>query len=126
MEKKITKAEKFAMLKAIPAVAENEMLVEFIEHEMEILSKKNSERHETAQQRVNAEIGEKILEHLRENYNKLFTITEMSKEIPVCKELTNQKITSIVSKLKREEKVECVKEGKKSFYKIMEQSTLRG
>ena len=50
-EKKITKREKFAMLKAIPAVAENAMLVEFIDHEMELLAKKNSaDKKPTAQQ----------------------------------------------------------------------------
>ena len=37
---KLTKKEKFAMLKAIPAVAENPMLVEFIDHEVELLNKR--------------------------------------------------------------------------------------
>ena len=41
-EKKITKVDKFEMLLAISEVAENEMLVEFINHEMELLRKKNS------------------------------------------------------------------------------------
>ena len=41
-EKKITKVEKYEMLLAIGEVAENEMLVEFINHEMELLRKKNS------------------------------------------------------------------------------------
>lgn len=41
-EKKITKVDKFEMLLAIDKVAENEMLVEFINHEMELLRKKNS------------------------------------------------------------------------------------
>lgn len=41
-EKKITKVDKFEMLLAIDKVAENEMLVEFINHEKELLRKKNS------------------------------------------------------------------------------------
>ncbi len=41
-EKKITKVEKYEMLLAIGEVAENKMLVEFINHEMELLRKKNS------------------------------------------------------------------------------------
>ena len=41
-EKKVTKVEKFEMLLAIDEVAENEMLVEFIHHEMELLRKKNA------------------------------------------------------------------------------------
>lgn len=41
-EKKITKIEKFEMLLAIKEVAENEMLVEFINHEKELIKKKNA------------------------------------------------------------------------------------
>ena len=42
MSKKITKREKFEMLRNIPAVAQNEMLVEFINKELELLNRKNS------------------------------------------------------------------------------------
>ena len=41
-EKKITKRDRFNELLGIPAVAENEGLVEFIEHEIELLDKKNT------------------------------------------------------------------------------------
>ena len=41
-EKKITKIDKFEMLLAIEDVAKNEMLVEFINHEMELIKKKNA------------------------------------------------------------------------------------
>ena len=49
MNKKMTKREKFEMLKAIPEVSANEMLVEFIDHELDLLAKKNaSEKKPTA------------------------------------------------------------------------------
>ena len=77
---KITKAQKFAMLKAIPQVAENAMLVEFIEHEMELLAKKNSsEKKPTAQQTANIGIGEAILAYISSQPTSLFTITEIIK-----------------------------------------------
>ena len=59
---KMTKREKFEMLKAIPAVAENEMLMEFIDHEMEILSRKNSPtaKKPTANQLINEGVKEAI------------------------------------------------------------------
>ena len=60
--KKITKAEKFAILKAIPSVAENPMLVEFIDRELELLAKKNSsEKKPTANQVANEGLKEAIL-----------------------------------------------------------------
>ena len=78
-EKKITKAQKFAMLKAIPAVAENEMLVEFIDHEMELLAKKNSaDKKPTAQQTANAEIAKAIVDR---HHGKIKAVASSATEI---------------------------------------------
>ena len=40
--KKITKRERFAQILAIPAVSADPALVEFINHEIELLDRKNS------------------------------------------------------------------------------------
>ena len=116
-EKKITKAQKFAMLKAIPAVAENEMLVEFIDHEMELLAKKNSaDKKPTAQQTANAEIAKAIVETMSAEPNRLFTITEIIKEVPACAELTNQRVSAIVRGLIGVS-VERVEEKRKAYFR---------
>ena len=116
---KITKAQKFAMLKAIPAVAENEMLVEFIDHEMELLTKKNSaEKKPTAQQVANSNIGEAIVAHLSAEPNRLFTITEIIKEVPECADLTNQRVSAIVRGLLGTS-VERIEEKRKAFFKAL-------
>ena len=116
---KITKAQKFAMLKAIPAVAENAMLVEFIEHEMELLAKKNSaEKKPTAQQTANAGVASAIVEHLSAEPNRLFTITELIKEVPACAELTNQRVSAIVRGLIGVS-VERVEEKRKAFFRFL-------
>ena len=115
---KITKAQKFAMLKAIPAVAENAMLVEFIDHELELLSKKNSaEKKPTAQQTANASIGEAIVAHLSAEPNRLFTVTEIIKEVPECADLTNQRVSAIVRGLKDEGKVERIEDKRKAYFR---------
>ena len=116
---KITKAQKFAMLKAIPQVAENAMLVEFIEHEMELLAKKNSaEKKPTAQQTANIGIGEAIVAHLSSQPTRLFTITEIIKEVPACAELTNQRVSAIVRGLIGTS-VERVEEKRKAFFRFL-------
>jgi gamma-glutamyl phosphate reductase len=116
-EKKITKAQKFAMLKAIPEVAANEMLVEFIDHEMELLAKKNSaDKKPTAQQTANAEIAKAIVERLSAEPNRLFTITEIIKEVPACAELTNQRVSAIVRGLIGVS-VERVEEKRKAYFR---------
>ena len=116
---KITKAQKFAMLKAIPAVQENAMLVEFIDHELELLAKKNSaEKKPTAQQTANAGVASAIVEHLSAEPNRLFTITELIKEVPACAELTNQRVSAIVRGLIGVS-VERVEEKRKAFFRFL-------
>ena len=116
---KITKAQKFTMLKAIPAVAENAMLVEFIDHELELLAKKNSaEKKPTAQQTANAGIAEAIVAHLSTEPNRLFTITELIKEVPNCAELTNQRVSAIVRGLIGVS-VERVEEKRKAYFRFL-------
>ena len=80
---RITKKQKYEMLKAIPAVAENEMLVELIDKEIESLEKKNGSTHKpTAQQAENAKIKEAIYSGMEENVN--YTITDIIKKIDEC------------------------------------------
>ena len=60
---KLTKKEKFAMLREIViANGGNEMLVEFIDHEVELLTKKNAgDKKPTANQVANESIKAEIL-----------------------------------------------------------------
>lgn len=93
--KKITKREKFEMLKAIAEVQANPVLSEFIERELELLAKKNADKKPTAQQSANECIKEAILEGLVEP----MTITEMQKSIPELAELSNQRVSALVRQM---------------------------
>lgn len=113
---KLTKAQKFAMLKEIPAVKENATLVEFIDHELELLAKKNSaDKKPTAQQTANDGIKAEILEGMAEG--KLYTITDLIKEIPACADLTNQRVSALVRQLKDEGSVDRVEEKRKAYFR---------
>lgn len=119
-EKKITKREKFAMLRAIPEVAKNPMLVEFIDHEMELLAKKNSaEKKPTANQIANKGVADAIIEALANEPNRLFTITDLIKSVPACAELTNQRVSAIVRPLINVS-IERVEEKRKAYFKYLE------
>jgi acetoacetate decarboxylase len=114
---KLTKAQKFAMLKAIPEVAGNPLLVEFIDHELELLTKKNSaEKKPTAQQAENQVIAQAILAHLTAQPTRLFTVTELMKEVPVCAGLTNQRVSAIVRGMIGVS-VERVEDKRKAFFR---------
>ena len=115
---KLTKAQKFAMLRAIPAVAENVMLVEFIDHEVELLSKKNSaEKKPTAQQAANAGIATAIIEGMEPN--RLYTVTEVIKSIPACADLTNQRVSALLRQLVEAGKVKRTEDKRKAYFSLV-------
>lgn len=115
---KLTKAQKFAMLRAIPAVAGNAMLVEFIDHEVELLTKKNSaEKKPTAQQVANAGIATAIIEGMEPN--RLYTVTEVIKSIPQCADLTNQRVSALLRQLVEAGKVKRTEDKRKAYFSLV-------
>ena len=113
---KMTKAQKFAMLKEIPAVAENPILVEFIEHELDLLAKKNSaEKKPTKIQEENKGIKEIILDNLTEEG---ITITDLQKKVPELGELSNQKISALMRQLVNDLVVVKIEDKRKSYFSL--------
>ena len=112
---KLTKAQKYAMLNALAEVQANPVLVEFIDHELELLAKKNSaEKKPTAQQTANEGIKSAIVEGME--VGKKYTITELIKSIPDCADLTNQRVSNLVRQLISEGKVVRTEEKRKAYY----------
>ena len=116
--KKVTKREKFEMLKALSEVKANPMLTEFIEHELELLAKKNaSEKKPTAQQVANEGLKAVIVEVLTEN-GGLMTITDIQKASAELSELSNQRISALVRQMVGIS-VERVEDKRKAYFKAM-------
>ena len=117
-QNKLTKKEKFALLKEIPAVAENSVLMEFIDHEIELLDKKNSaEKKPTAQQTANEAIKTAIVNGMEKG--RKYTITDLIKSIPECADLTNQRVSSLVRQLVPTS-IERVEEKRKAYFVLAE------
>ena len=116
--KKVTKREKFEMLMAIAEVKANPMLTEFIEHELELLAKKNaSEKKPTAQQVVNEGLKDVILNVLTEN-GGLMTITDIQKSAEELADLSNQRISALVRQMVGVS-VERIEDKRKAYFKAM-------
>ena len=112
---KLTKAQKYAMLKELAEVQANSVLVEFIDHELELLAKKNSaEKKPTAQQTANEGIKSAILNGMEAD--KKYTITDLIKSIPDCADLTNQRVSNLVRQLISEGKVVRTEEKRKAYF----------
>lgn len=121
MTKKMTKKEMFAMVIAVvngSEVANKEEMLGFLNHEVELLEKKNSKSGLTKTQKEN-EVLVGQLELALAEFEKPVTITEFMKgsshEVAT---LSNQKLTHLMGKLVQSGKVEKTVEKKKSYFSL--------
>ena len=112
--KKMTKRDYFEAIKSKYALTTEE--IAFIDHELELLEKKNSSKSstETKTQKENANIKAQIVEQMQTG--RKYTITDMTKELECCKELTNQKISALVKQLFLEGKVVRTEDKRKAYF----------
>lgn len=115
--KKMTKKDRFNQLLEIPAVQANAELVAFIEHELELLSRKsssNGEKKPTVKQAENEALKDAIYNNMEEN--RLYSITEMQKEFAECAELSNQKMSALLRLMIEEKRVERIVDKRKTYF----------
>ena len=91
--------EKMTNVKALAYVLANCELTDEVREKIEKMKaqfekKNSSEKKPTAQQVANMAIQTAILEGMEPN--RLYTITELIKNIPACNDLTNQRVSAIV------------------------------
>lgn len=111
--KKMTKREMFEQIKANYTLNADE--VAFIDHELELLAKKNSaEKKPTAVQVANEGIKAEILEGME--VGKKYTITDLMKSVPACAELSNQRVSALVRQLVTDGSVERTEEKRKAYF----------
>lgn len=115
MANKITKKEMFTMIKA--QVKDNAEMVAFIDHEIELLEKKASNKKATKTQEANVGIKSTILAVLEGG--KSMTITAMQGANAELKALSNQKVSALVRQLMAEGLVEKSTEKKTSVFSLV-------
>lgn len=112
MTKKMTKKEMFSAMLTKYAFTEEEKA--FIEHELELLAKKNSaERGQTKTQKENAVLQQKILETLEPNM--LYTVSDICKLMGIE---SNQKMTHLLTPLADEGKLVRTVEKRRAYYSL--------
>lgn len=115
-EKKMTKKEMYAQLKAKYDLTEDE--IKFIDHEVELLEKKNSgTKKPTATQVANEGIKAEIVAYL-EDAEGGKTVTEIQKAVEVCNELSNQKVSALIRQLVEDGTVTKTVDKRKSYFSI--------
>ena len=116
MEKKLTKKEKFEMVKGY--IQDNEMLIEFIDHEIELLNKKSSASGQTKTQKENEVIKEKIVLALTE-INRPVSITELQSINEEMSLYSNQKLSALLKQMVDAGTVKKNIDKKKSYFELV-------
>lgn len=120
--KKMTKATAWNIVLSIVENSnhpQSEELIEKINHELELLAKKNSgEKKPTAEQKKNEVLKTSIVDEMEEN--RLYSITEMIKELPSCEGLTNQKVSAMVRSL-IPQYIERIEDKRKAYFRKVSQ-----
>ena len=118
MEKKMTKATAWGIVKNIVAESNHPQSAELlakIDNELALLAKKNSaEKKPTAQQVQNDGIKSAILSAMESN--RYYTVTEIIKEVPECADLTNQRVSALLRQMKDEGVIVRTEDKRKAYF----------
>ena len=82
---------------------------------VQVNKKSSANRKPTATQLENESLKEKIVEYLVDTGNR-FTVSELMKEVEGLKELSNQRVTSLVTALCGEGKIDREVEKRKAYF----------
>lgn len=121
--KKVTKREYFEMIKGI--CGDNQDIVNFCNHEIELLERKSSKGGATKTQTENVKVAEMLIAELAK-IAKPVTITDLMNTSEIIKEyklengnsLSNQKISAILKQQVDAGKVVKVTDKKKSLFSV--------
>lgn len=117
---KMTKKQKFEMLKAL--VADNAMLVEFIDHEIELLDNKKSKGNAKANEKMATEV--ELVFNALVLVNRDITPSELIAEtdLSILKNdsgtVSPQKVSALLKKLVDCGRVERYSDKKKTYFRI--------
>ena len=114
----MTKREMFVAIGEVEAVKANAEMVEFLQHEIDLLdAKRGAKKTPTKTQQANEGVKVAILEVLREA-DAPMTVTEILATEGMG-DYTNQKISALLRQLVLAGKVEKTLEGKKAYFKAV-------
>jgi hypothetical protein len=123
--KKLTKKDYFSTLRTyVESLGDVKIgnlpaddVIAFIDHEVDLLTKKSGgEKKPTAQQTANEGIKTAIAEGMTEN--RLYTVTEIQKEIPECAELSNQRVSALLRQMIADGVIVRTEDKRKAYFSL--------
>ena len=114
---KMTRVEMFNAIKAVPQVAENQEMVDFIDKQIAQLAKRKSAESKT--QKENKALMEVVVDAMTV-LDKPATATQIMKSDAYLSELSLPKVSALLKKLIEEGKVERTIEKKIALFSLVE------
>ena len=120
---KVTKRMRFEQIKSL--ISDNEELVAFIDHEIELLDKKNSRTGKPTKTQVENETIKNTIFNTLQIAGKPMTVTQLlaTEEL---NGLSNQKVSALLTQLRESNKVVRTVEKKVAYYSINEEVEEQG
>ena len=121
----MTNTKKMTYSLALSAVLNGEPITEEVRERLEALKasveKKNasSTKTLTATQKLNEGFKADIVDYLSADPNRMFSVSELMKEIPSLADLTNQKVSALMRQLVLDEKVERIEDKRKTYFRAI-------
>lgn len=113
----MTKRDYFTAIRSKYPLTDDEKA--FIDHELELLAKKSGgDKKPTAQQTANDSIKTAIIKGMTPN--RLYTITEIQKEIPECAELSNQRVSALLRQMRDDNIITRTEDKRKAYFSLAE------
>ena len=115
MANKMTKVEMFNAIKAVEGLSQD--MIDFIDHEVELLQKKAANKKATKTQQENVEIKAEIKSVLT---SEGATVTEIQAKSAVLSELSNQRVSALLRQMIEAGEVVKTTDKKKSYFALAE------
>jgi len=117
MANKMTKVQMFNAIKALVEVSANADMVAFIDHEIELLNRKSSNKKATKTQIENEGIKAEILSVLT---NEGATVTDIQSKSVVLGDLSNQRVSALLRQLVESGAVVKTVDKKRALFSVAE------
>ena len=117
--KKLTKRDRFEALLKLSEVKSDPAMVEFINHEIDLLARKNAgDKKPTANQIANDGYKDIIFAEMTANPDKLYTVTELIKTVDGLGDLSNQRVSALLRQMIEANGVEKIVDKRKSYFRL--------
>lgn len=118
--KKMTKREYFTILRAAyPADAANaEDVLAFIDHEIELLAKKNTSEKKPTKTQIENEGNKQIVLNTLAAFTDGKTISEIQAANEILAEMSNQKVSALVRQMVQDGSLVRIEDKRKAYFKV--------